>query len=70
MDAFLSRLGYQAVGYAMRCGIAVTSTFAIQQCSELLKTIDDKPLRRELKALQKTLDNKVKVWAHPIQFLA
>jgi hypothetical protein len=61
MDALLARLGYQAVNYAMRCGIALTSTFAVQQCSRLLKTVDDKALGKELKALQKVLDSKIKV---------
>ncbi|CAK7197600.1 Ran-specific GTPase-activating protein 30 [Sporothrix eucalyptigena] len=61
MDEFLGRLGIQAVNYAMRCGIAVTSTFALQQCSRLLKTVDDRPQYAELQALQRVLDSKIKV---------
>lgn len=61
MDEFLARLGMQAMNYAMRCGIALTSTFALQQCSRLLKTVDDKAQYSELHALQTVLDNKIKV---------
>ncbi len=61
MDALLARLGVQAVNYAMRCGIALTSSFAVQQCSRLLKTVDDKRLYAELQSLQKMLHNRIKV---------
>lgn len=61
MDALLARLGVQAVNYAIRSGIAITSTYAVQQCSRLLKTVDDKGLRSELKDLQKLLNSKIKV---------
>jgi hypothetical protein len=61
MDALLARFGVQAVNYAIRSGIALTSTYAIKQCSRLVKTIDDKNLRAELKSLQATLRTKVKV---------
>ncbi|CAK7221928.1 Ran-specific GTPase-activating protein 30 [Sporothrix curviconia] len=61
MDDFLGRLGIQAINYAMRCGIALTSTFAIQQCSRLLKTVDDEPQYSELRALQRILDSKIKI---------
>lgn len=61
MDELLSRLGVQAVNYAIRSGIAITSSFAIQQCSRLLRTIDDKGVHAELKRLQKLLNSKIKV---------
>lgn len=61
MDALLAKLGVQAVNYAIRSGIALTSTFAIQQCSRLMKTVDDKGIYMDLKALQKLLDSKIKV---------
>ncbi|OAA68680.1 GTP-binding nuclear protein Ran-related protein [Niveomyces insectorum RCEF 264] len=61
MDDFLARLGVQAVNYAMRCGIALTSTFALKQCSRLLKTVDDKAQHAELEALQTTLNNKINI---------
>ncbi|KJR82904.1 RanGTP-binding protein [Sporothrix schenckii 1099-18] len=61
MDELLDRLGVQAVNYAMRCGIALTSTFAMKQCSRLLRTVDNKPQHMEFEALQKELDSKIKI---------
>lgn len=61
MDEFLGRLGIQAVNYAMRCGIALTSTFAMQQCSRLLKSVDNSSQYLELQALQRKLDSRIKV---------
>jgi hypothetical protein len=61
MDALLSRLGVQAINYALRSGIAITSTYAVQQCSRLLKTVDDQDIHAELRGLQQLLDSKIKV---------
>ncbi|QYS95945.1 hypothetical protein H0G86_003211 [Trichoderma simmonsii] len=61
MDEFLAAVGVQAMRYAIRSGIALTSSYAINQCSRLLKTVDDKSLHSELRILQKHLDNKIKV---------
>lgn len=60
MDALLSKLGVHAMNYAIRSGIALTSTYAISQCSRLLKTVDDKDVHSQLKTLQKLLDSKIK----------
>lgn len=60
MDALLSKLGVHAMNYAIRSGIALTSTYAISQCSRLLKTVDDKDVHSQLKILQKLLDSKIK----------
>ena len=61
MDALLTRLGVQAVNFAIRSGLAVTSSFAISQCSRLLNSVDDKRLFSELESLQKLLDAKIRV---------
>jgi hypothetical protein len=61
MDALLARLGVQALNYAIRSGIVLTSNYAIGQCSRLLKTVDDREARLELKRLQKLIDSKLKV---------
>lgn len=61
MDALLARLGAQAMNMAIRSGIALTSTYAVSQCSRLMKTVDDRDVRSELKKLQRTLDSKIKV---------
>lgn len=61
MDDFLAAVGAQAMRYAIRSGIALTSSYAINQCSRLLKAVDDKNLQSELRVLQKQLDGKIKV---------
>ena len=61
MDALLSRLGVQAINYAIRSGLAVTSSYAISQCSRLLKSVDDKSLYKELETLRELLDAKIRV---------
>lgn len=61
MDALLANLGYQTVNFAIKSGIALTSKYAVQQCTRLLKTVDDKPVYAELKSLQKLLSTKIKV---------
>ncbi|KAG6361494.1 hypothetical protein INS49_009721 [Diaporthe citri] len=61
MDALLGRLGAQLTNYAIRTGITLTSTYAVGQCSRLLKTIDDRSVRAELKSLQDQLNGKVKI---------
>ncbi|KAK2058237.1 RanGTP-binding protein [Colletotrichum caudatum] len=61
MDALLARLGAQAMNMAIRSGIALTSTYAFSQCSRLMKTVDDRAVRSEIKKLQKRLDTKIKI---------
>ncbi|KAM0265657.1 hypothetical protein ACHAQJ_000091 [Trichoderma viride] len=61
MDDFLAAVGVQAMRYAIRSGIALTSSYAISQCSRLLKAVDDKNLHSELRLLQKHLDSKIKI---------
>ncbi|OPB36551.1 hypothetical protein A0O28_0056300 [Trichoderma guizhouense] len=69
MDDFLAAVGVQAMRYAIRSGIALTSSYAINQCSRLLKTVDDKSLHSELRILQKHLDNKIKVISPAIKLV-
>ncbi|KAK3303294.1 RanGTP-binding protein-domain-containing protein [Chaetomium strumarium] len=61
MDALLQTLGAQTFNYAIRTGIALTSRYAVQQCSRLVKSVNDKAVRAELKELQKLLDSKIKI---------
>ncbi|AEO64290.1 uncharacterized protein THITE_123682 [Thermothielavioides terrestris NRRL 8126] len=61
MDLFLQTLGVQTFNYAVRSGIALTSRYAVQQCSRLLKSVNDQRVRTELKELQQLLDHKVKI---------
>lgn len=61
MDEFLAAVGVQAMRYAIRSGIALTSTYAISQCSRLLKSVENSSKSAELKSLKETLDSKIKV---------
>ncbi|KAK4242784.1 RanGTP-binding protein-domain-containing protein [Achaetomium macrosporum] len=61
MDALLQTLGVQTFNYAIRTGIALTSRYAVQQCSRLVKSVNDKAVRAELRELQKLLDSKIKI---------
>ncbi|KAK0707405.1 RanGTP-binding protein-domain-containing protein [Lasiosphaeris hirsuta] len=69
MDALLERLGVQAVNYAIRSGIAITSTYAVQQCSRLLKTVNDRGIHQELKSLKKLLESKSKIISPAIDLI-
>lgn len=69
MDALLARLGAQAVNYAIRSGIALTSTYAVGQCSRLLQTIDDRAVRHEFRCLQDQLDTKIKILSPIIELI-
>ncbi|KUI52460.1 Ran-specific GTPase-activating protein 30 [Cytospora mali] len=69
MDALLGRLGAHAVNYAIRSGIALTSSYAIGQCSRLLKTVDDRSVRAELKSLQDQLNGKIKILSPVIDLI-
>ncbi|VUC34314.1 unnamed protein product [Clonostachys rosea] len=63
MDEFLATLGAQAMKYAIRSGIGLTSSYAISQCSRLLKTapVQDHDVTAQLRTLEKLLDSKIKV---------
>ena len=64
MDQFLSMVGIQAMKFAVRSGVALTSQYAMDQCSQLVKKVDDKKLEKELRSLQQLLDGKIKVRTH------
>jgi len=61
MDALLRTLGYQTVNIALKSGLVFTGKYAIQQCSRLLKTINDKSIYAELRSLERLLESKIKV---------
>lgn len=61
MEHLLTTIGNQAVNYAIRQGVALTSRYAVSQCSRLLTTVDDQQTYSRLVALQKQFDSKIKV---------
>ncbi|KAK0709537.1 RanGTP-binding protein-domain-containing protein [Lasiosphaeria miniovina] len=69
MDALLASLGAHVYSYAIKSGIALTSSYALQQCSRLLQNVNDKSLRKELKSLQKLLDSKIRILSPAIDLI-
>ncbi|KAF9768399.1 hypothetical protein IL306_014297 [Fusarium sp. DS 682] len=69
MDEFLATVGVQAMRYAIRSGIALTSSYAVGQCSRLLKSVEDKAVHAELKSLKNLLDSKIKIISPAIDLI-
>ncbi|PNY28096.1 Ran-specific GTPase-activating protein 30 [Tolypocladium capitatum] len=61
MDEFLASVRLAAWRYAIRSGVALTSSYALDQFARLLGSVSDKNLYLELRTLQKLLDGKIKV---------
>ena len=65
MDALLASVGMYAINCAGRLavknGVVLTANFTTKQCTRLLKSVDDKGDRAELKKLQKLLKSRMKV---------
>ncbi|KAI9840443.1 MAG: hypothetical protein M1837_001599 [Sclerophora amabilis] len=68
MDLFLGKVTQQAMNYAIRSGITITSTYAIRQCSRLLKTVEGDQ-GEELSMLQDQLDSKIKIISPAIDMI-
>ena len=56
------------MSYAIRSGIAITSTYALKQCGRLLKTVDGLE-KEELGSLQFRLDSKIKIISPAIDMI-
>ena len=68
MDILLQKVTQQAMNYAIRSGIVITSSYAIGQCSRLLKTVKSED-REELSRLQHRLDSKIRIIAPAIDMI-
>ncbi|KAF2453834.1 RanGTP-binding protein-domain-containing protein [Lineolata rhizophorae] len=60
MDVLLNKFTQQAMNYAIRSGITITSGYAIRQCSRLLKSVEGND-KEELAALQLRLESKIRL---------
>lgn len=73
MDELLASIGTQAMKYAIRSGIALTSRYALGQCSRLLTAVDEQDIsgreKNELATLQELLESKIKVIAPTIDLV-
>lgn len=56
------------MSYAIRSGIAITSTYALKQCGRLMKTVDGRE-KEELASLQIRLDSKIKIISPAIDMI-
>ncbi|KAK7535256.1 RanGTP-binding protein-domain-containing protein [Phyllosticta citribraziliensis] len=69
MDILLSKVTQQAMNYAIRSGIVITSSFAMKQCSRLLKTVGNIEERQELATLQRRLEAKIRIISPAIDMI-
>ncbi|TGZ78196.1 Ran-binding-domain-containing protein [Ascodesmis nigricans] len=60
MEYFLNKVSQQAVSFAIRTGIVVTSQFALKQCGRYISSIKGSD-RRELIRLQERLENTIRI---------
>ncbi|KAK2745092.1 hypothetical protein FQN57_003999 [Myotisia sp. PD_48] len=68
MDLFLSKVTQQAMNYAIRSGITITASYAIQQSTRLLKKAGDVH-RDELQRLQDRLQSKIQIISPAIDMI-
>ncbi|KAI9834051.1 MAG: hypothetical protein M1819_003336 [Sarea resinae] len=68
MDVFLGKITQQAMNYAIRSGITITSGYAIRQCSRLLKTVEGDG-GDELKSLQARLQKQMQIISPAIDMI-
>ncbi|KAL6710129.1 Ran-specific GTPase-activating protein 30 [Coniothyrium glycines] len=68
MDVLLAKVTQQAMSYAIRSGIAITSTYALKQCGRLMKTVDGHE-KAQLAQLQFRLDSKIKIISPAIDMI-
>ncbi|KAI9844251.1 MAG: hypothetical protein M1838_002267 [Thelocarpon superellum] len=68
MDLLLGRVTQQAMNYAIRSGISITSAYAIRQCSRLLQNVHGDE-HEELSDLQTRLESKIRIISPAIDMI-
>lgn len=69
MDVFLARVTGQAMNFAIRSGITITTTYAVKQCGRLLKETPRSQQRDELVQLQLRLGSKIRIISPAIDMI-
>jgi hypothetical protein len=69
MDIFLGKVTQQAMNYAIRSGVGITASFAIQQSARLLQNAPKSNDRDELLALQQRLQSKIRIISPAIDMI-
>ncbi|KAF2713815.1 Ran-binding-domain-containing protein [Pleomassaria siparia CBS 279.74] len=68
MEALLGKVTQQAMNYAIRTGVTITSGYALRQCGRLLKTVDGHE-KEELASLQLRLEGKIRIISPAIDMI-
>lgn len=61
METLLSRLTSQALNYAIRSTLTLTTTYALRHCTRLLQSIPPSPLRSDLRTLHARLEAQISI---------
>ncbi len=69
MDVLLGRVTSQAMNYAIRSGVTITTTYAIKQCARYLKETPRSQARDELRQLQLRLESKIRIISPAIDMI-
>ncbi|KAK4635783.1 Ran-specific GTPase-activating protein 30 [Fulvia fulva] len=69
MDLILQRMTQQAMQYALRSGISITTGYAIKECARLYKQAPKSRDREELMLLQQRLESKIRVISPSIDMI-
>ena len=69
MDIFLGKVTQQAMNYAIRSGISITSGYAIRHCARLLSSTPKSSEREELVRLQTRLESKIRIISPAIDMI-
>ena len=69
MDVFLARVTGQAMNFAIRSGITITTTYAVKQAGRLLKETPRSQQRDELMQLQLRLESKIRIISPAIDMI-
>ena len=69
MDVFLARVTGQAMNFAIRSGITITTTYAVKQAGRLLKETPRSQQRDELMQLQLRLEGKIRIISPAIDMI-
>ncbi|KAI9666125.1 MAG: hypothetical protein M1821_004060 [Bathelium mastoideum] len=69
MDILLNKVTQQAMNYAIRSGISITSGYAIRHCVRLLNSTPRSTEREELARLQSRLESKIRIISPAIDMI-
>ena len=69
MDILLNKVTQQAMNYAIRSGVSITSAYAIRHCSRLLQSTPRTNEREELVRLQTRLESKIRIISPAIDMI-